>query len=466
MPINHREPAYRTRSQHLSSDPRLIEAKKLILAAVVDHQQPLKSILPAVSSCQLSYATLLQTAAQSRGSPLWFPFIGSGIGQGALVELADGSVKYDFISGIGPHFFGHSHPDLIAACLDAALSDTVMQGNLQQNTDSIALMQQLIQVSSLDHCFLSTSGAMANENALKIAFQKKFPAFRILAFEECFAGRSTAISSITDKSSFRQGLPPTFHVDYLPFYRADAPAASTAAMLTTLKKLLRRYPGEYALMCLELVQGEGGIYAGTTDFFTQLMSILKEAGIAIFVDEVQTFARLPELFAFQYFQLESFVDIVTIGKVSQVCATLFKTDFNPQPGLISQTFTGSSSAIGSCHCILAKLLNEGYYGPLGKIQQLSTHFIKGLTALSLKYPTLIKGPFGLGSMLAFTPFDGSSARVTAFVQALFQAGVMTFIAGQAPTRVRLLLPAGVLTVADCDCVLQLIEQTLLNFEKI
>ena len=139
------------------------------------------------------------------------------------MELADGSVKYDMISGIGVHYLGHSHPALIAAGVDAAIRDTVMQGNLQQNVESVAMSQTLLDLANrgekrLTHCFLTTSGSMANENSLKIILQKQTPASRVLAFEHAFAGRTLAMSMITDKASFRTGLPKVLDVDYLPFW--------------------------------------------------------------------------------------------------------------------------------------------------------------------------------------------------------------------------------------------------------
>ena len=75
-----------------------------------------------------------------------------------LVELADGSVKYDFISGIGVHHWGHSHPAMVEASLDAALRDTVMEGNLQQNVESVELVRSLLDAANakgakLKHCF-------------------------------------------------------------------------------------------------------------------------------------------------------------------------------------------------------------------------------------------------------------------------------------------------------------------------
>lgn len=454
-----------TLAEGLFKDPRLAKAKELLLQAVEAQQKKITGIRPPIQALKQQYADLIAKLEDYRGGKLWFPYLGSGFGKGSLVELMDGSIKYDFICGIGPHFLGHNHPELLAAGLEAALSNTIMQGHLQQNIDSLELIELLIKASKLDHCFLTTSGAMANENALKIAFQKKFPANRVLAFERCFVGRTLAISQITDKPSFREGLPSTLHVDYIPFFDPARPEESTAFALASLKKLFIRYPKQHAVMCFELVQGEGGFHAASQEFFIAIMTLLKEQGIAIFDDEVQSFGRLPELFAFQYFGLEKFVDIVSIGKLSQVCATLYKTDYCPRPGLLSQTFTGSTSAIKASKAILTHLLHGGYFGAEGKIQRLHDYFVKKLASLSKKHPGLLSGPYGIGCMLAFTPFDGSAALTAKFVHALFDAGVIGFVAGSQPTRVRFLIPAGVLTFDDIDNAMAIIEYTLLKVNK-
>ena len=104
-----------------------------------------------------------------------------------MVELLDGSVKYDFITGIGVHYMGHSHPEILDASIDAALEDTVMQGNLQASPIGTEVSKLFLQAarrkgSKLEYCFLTSSGAMANENALKVIFQKKATANRFLAF--------------------------------------------------------------------------------------------------------------------------------------------------------------------------------------------------------------------------------------------------------------------------------------------
>ena len=168
-------------AERLYNDPRVAEAKQLLLAAVADHQKDLNAVREADPALTVDYQALLEQFGQHRGGNTFFPYLGSGIGNGSYVELADGSVKLDLITGIGVHGFGHSHPILVDAGVDAAISDTVMQGNLQQNTNSCDISKLLVDTAcetgaALKHCFLTTSGAMANENSLKMAFQHNHPA--------------------------------------------------------------------------------------------------------------------------------------------------------------------------------------------------------------------------------------------------------------------------------------------------
>lgn len=444
------------------NDPQVVQAKKIIIDRLRVYQQQITEIKPPQQELVQSYRELLSTFNQLRGGNLYFPYLGSGFGNGALVELLDGSVKYDMISGIGPHYWGHSHPDLTNELLEALLNNTVMQGHLQQNVETVKFAQLLTNASGLDHCFFSSSGAMANENALKIIFQKKFPIHRLLAFENCFMGRSLALSQITDKPLFREGLPHNLHVDYLPFYDPSRPSESIQSTLSILKRLLRRHPNQYAVCCFELVQGEAGFNAGTEEFFKAIMQELKQHEIAIFVDEVQTFGRTSRLFAFQHFHLENYVDVVSIGKLSQVCATLFKNEFKPKPGLLSQTFTSSTSAIYAGYYIVQQLLNGHFFGSQGKIEQIHSQFLYHFQELEKKYPERIKGPYGVGTMIAFTPFGGENERVNRFVQDLFEAGVISFVAGSQPTRVRFLVPAGVLSHRDIDQVMEIVEKVLIK----
>ena len=411
------------------------------------------------STEELNYDQLVQSLSDHRGGSLFYKYIGSGMGNGALVELADGSIKYDFISGIGAHF-GHNHPVVVEALLESAFDNLVMQGNLQQNKKSAELTAKLIEISGLDHCFMSSSGAIAAENALKLMFQHRHPAKRLLAFENCFIGRTLTLSQISDKPKNRVGLLDNLSVDYLPFYNPNDHQGSIDRMLDKLHMVLNRYPDQYAGMCLELIQGEGGFYPGHQEFFKVLMTQLRQNGIIIYVDEIQSFGRSSEFFTYQHFKLMEYVDIATIGKLSQVCATLFRSKYKPKPSTLSQTFTASSSAIYSSLAIINYLEDHHHFGSNGKNMKLRNYLVNHLEHLEKKYPDHISGPYGEGLMIAFTYRNGSKDQAMTFIKRLYDNGVITFVSGSEPTRIRFLMPIGSVRENDIDCVVNIVEQTV------
>jgi acetylornithine aminotransferase len=281
-----------------------------------------------------------------------------------------------------------------------------------------------------------------------------------LAFEQCFAGRTLALASLTDKAAYRVGLPKVLDVDLLPFFDERRPEESTAAAVRQMKQHLARFPKSHACLWMELIQGEGGYYPGDTKFFKALIDIAKENDIAVVVDEVQSFARTTRPFAFQHFQLDQWVDIVAIGKITQVCATLFRNEYKPQPGLISQTFTGSSFAILAAQTILKGLIDGGNFGVDGRNQQFYRRFVDGLEKIAARHHQWIRGPFGIGAMIAFTPGDGSPETAKELVKRLYDAGLMSFTAGGNPTRVRFLVPLGSTQFEHIDVACQMIDQVV------
>jgi 4-aminobutyrate aminotransferase-like enzyme len=463
-------PANSLAADRLKDDPRVAEAKRLLREAVADHSQHLTDVCPPAGGLQADYDQWLKRLKACRGGAPWFPYLASGVGRGPYVELADGSVKLDFITGIGVHGMGHSHPQMIDATVDAALEDTVMQGNLQQHRGSVVMAERLIEMAngsgaSIGHCLLSTSGAMANENALKLAMHARYPADRVIAFDNAFAGRSLALAALTDRPQYRTRLPLTMNVDYIPFYDHRDPQGSTQRSVAALKKLLARHPDRYSNLWLELVCGEGGYYAGSKEFFEALIGPAKEAGVPIIFDEVQTFSRLSRPFAFQHFELDAYADIVTIGKITQVCATLYRGALHPAAAILSQTFTGSTSSISCGLAVLDAFDAQGVFGSDGLNMRRHDYFAAGLQKLAVKHPGWISGPHGAGMMIGLTPRDGSAEVAKEMTMKLFRNGLMSFVAGSSPTRVRFLPPVACTTMEDIDRGLAIIDHTLTVWDR-
>tara|TARA_B100001121_G_C18699945_1_gene627042 strand:+ start:9620 stop:10990 length:1371 start_codon:yes stop_codon:yes gene_type:complete len=441
---------------NLLNDERIIKAKELINDTIKEYQSKFVNKINASSS---SMKKNLDQAKTLRGGRLFFPYISSGLGNGSKVLLTDGSIKLDFINGIGAHF-GHSLEILRNASIDATIEDTIMQGNLQQNERSFELMKLLISTSKMDHCILTSSGAMANENGLKLLFHHAPGKQRILAFEDCFMGRSISLAQITDKAKYRQGLPSTIDVDYIPFFDWRSPKKSTQKTIQVIHRYLKRYPYQYAGICMELIQGEGGYNIGNTEFFKTIIHIMKNEKIPILVDEVQTFGRTSELFSSSHFNIIQDIDIITIGKLSQACATLYRKNLTPEPGLISQTYTSSTTAIECGYQIINYLIQNHHFGQKGKNIVFGNYFNSLLKKIAKKKPNKVSGPYGIGGMLAFTPYNGDPVKVNHLLMRLFQNGLMGFTTGSYPQRIRFLLPLGAVTNHDIEEAIQIIEHSL------
>ncbi len=409
------------------------EAAAALLDAVAEEARQ-RSLAPR------DYERALRELGRLRGRPLLLPALAGLAGRGARVQLADGTWKLDFIGGIGVYAFGHGDRDLLETAVVAAAADTVYQGHLLPGTEYVRLSKALLRHAGprLKHVWLSVSGAMANENALKMVLQKHAPADRVLVFEGAFAGRTTTLAELTDKPAFREGLPLRGNVLHVPFHDPADPD-STAKSLAALDAHLRRHPGQVAAMLFELVQGEGGIRTAPREFFVALMERCREAGVAVWVDEVQTFARTGELFAFRTLGLEDHVDVVTAGKALQGSAVLFTAPYNPRPGLVAGTYAGATVGLAVGARIIERLENEGYLGPDGRVALLARRVERRFEALAKELPRAVGPRAGIGAMHAFVPFDGRPEAVRAVIQNCFEEGLMLFSAGANPGRIRMLL---------------------------
>jgi 4-aminobutyrate aminotransferase-like enzyme len=423
--------------QSLLDSPRVREAARALIAAVAEESR-------ARALAAEDYAAALREIEALRGRPLSFPLLLSEHGHGARVRMADGRWLLDFIGGIGVYGFGHSHPELLEAAVVAAAGDSVFQGHLAPGPEYLRLSRLLVEHAGprLAHAWISLSGSMANENALKLILQKHAPADRIVAFERNFAGRTLASGEITDKPAYREGMPLRGNVLYVPFFD-EADPRSTQKSVAALDAHLARHPGRTAGMIFELVQGEGGFNTAPREFFAALMERCRKAGIAVWVDEVQTFARTGQLFAFQTLGLGELVDVVTLGKLLQGSAALFTRDYNPKPGLIAGTFAGATVGMAVGARVIEKLVCEGYLGPEGRVAKLGLRVAARHETLRRALPRAVGPRCGIGAMQAFVPFDGSAELVQAVLRAAFEEGLLAFSAGANPGKIRMLLPLDV-----------------------
>jgi len=449
-----------------------------IVAALKRHQATITGVRAADEGRTQPLETAVERLATVRGRAGFYPYVGSGFGRGGLVQLADGSVKWDMITGIGVHGFGHGDPDLVETALRASITDTVMQGNLMCNEEAIAFAETLLDAArpgtQLAHCYTSTSGALANENGLKICMQHRCGAPRVLAFDHNFMGRTIVTSQIGDIPGGRQGVPMNTLVDYLPFYEQQDPEGSLQRTMDLLNRYLWRYPDQHSCIVIEPVQGEGGFVAAEAAWIRTVAERCREAGIPVWFDEVQSFGRTERMFRFQALGLEDLADMVTVGKMSQVCATLYTAELNPKPGLLSATFLGGTVSLAVGRRIIQRLLEGDAYGDDGRHAQLHAAFRDAAEGIIARRPqdfpaveTDCPSPAhslplvgGAGGMMRMTPYGGRLDAIKPLLHRLYAIGVVAFYCGHGPFHLRFLPPVGAMQPSDITEVMGLLEQAM------
>lgn len=438
-----------------------------LVGKVMQAGETIRAVKPPQNELAAEYQGLIDEIGKYRGRPLYWSFISSGLGRGPYVECQDGSVKLDLINGIGVHLLGHSHPRVLAAGVQGALQDMVNQGHLEPSEEYIEMSRKLLSMaknSRLKHVWLSTCGTMANENALKMARQKNSPAKLIISMENAFSGRSTMMAEITDNPEYKQGLPSYNEVLRIPFFDKFNPR-SREISLSALREHIARHPGQIAAFCFEPMLGEGGYRSAPLDFYIPLFEECRKNKIAIWADEIQTFLRTGEAFAFQTMGFGEYVDLCTLAKTAQVAATLYTEDYNPKPGLIAGTFAGATSALAAGISILDEMNEGGYFGAQGRVQKIHNKFLQEFQKIiNGSCRGLLEDPDGMGLMIAVTPFSGDKDKVNKLVKVLFKNGLMCYTCGKKPLRLRFLVPA-IMEDRDIETAVEIIEKSILEIAQ-
>ncbi len=462
----------------LQSDPAIAATIDTLVDQVMGHNRAITGVRPPKGELASSFKDLIDRSVAVKGNNLVYPSLGSGAGNGALVEMADGSVKWDMLTGIGVHFLGHGNPKVLRAQLVAGINETTKHGNLQTNFEAYAFAEKLVKLASrasnLKHAFLTTSGAMANESAIKICYQKHAPASRVLAFEHCFMGRSVTMAQIGDSAAGRAGIPLSTQVDYIPFYNEAIANEKFGGVnrfidhcVARLQQYIDRYPKQHACFIFELVQGEGGFNVARRDYHKALMEVCRANSIAVWDDEIQAFGRTESMFAFEMYDLGEFVDVFCVGKMTHACAALWTEQYNPKPGLLSGTFTGSTSDFTVGNLLLDELSRGDWYGPKGRFALHHAEFRSQVSGLIAKHPDWFppapgttEPMGGVGGMMKLTPFGGDKARIMKTCKYAYEEGVITFYCGHGPFHVRMLPPLPVMRMEDWPKVFGCLEQAL------
>jgi len=226
-------------------------------------------------------------------------------GRGCYVFDQNGKKYLDFLGGIAVNALGYSYPDLVKTIrLEAGRA--VHVSNLFHNPFQGPLAAKLAKWSRLDRVFFTNSGSEAVEGALKLAriAAKKKPGgarkTRFLALEHSFHGRTFGALSITHTLQYREPFEPL--VPGVEFVR-----------LNDVADLEAKFTEDVCAVIIEPIQGEGGIYPVSNEFWKRARELATRHGAALIADEIQCgLGRTGKEFAYQ--RLEGLPDIVIVAK--------------------------------------------------------------------------------------------------------------------------------------------------------
>jgi acetylornithine/N-succinyldiaminopimelate aminotransferase len=337
--------------------------------------------------------------------------------RGRGVYLWDSQAKryLDFLSGIGVNALGHSHP-AVQAAIKRQAGRLIHVSNLFFHEYQAELARLLTEISGLDRAFFCNSGTEAWEGALKLA--RAFAQmnnrngskakWRILAMENSFHGRTFGALATTGQPKYRAPFVPLMPgVSFVKFNDLD--------------DLQRKCDSSVCAVCIETIQGEGGIRPVNAEFLELASRLTKQSGALLMLDEIQCgLGRTGRHFAYQHYGV--LPDVVTVAK-PLACGlplgailTTERVASCMHPGLHGTTFGG-----GPLACAVAIEFLRAENKLLKHVRTLGEYFHAALEALDRKHKS-IQDVRGAGLMQAVELDSPELAKAVA--KQLLQEGII------------------------------------------
>ena len=336
-------------------------------------------------------------------------------GRGVYLWDSKGKRYLDFVSGIGVNALGHAHPAVLKVIKRQA-AKLIHTSNLFYHPFQSELAKRLTKMSGMDRAFFCNSGTEAWEGALKLARayarannnNGHKAKWRLLALENSFHGRTFGALSTTGQAKYRNPFMPLVPgVDFVGF--------------NDVADLKRQFDGSVCAVCIETIQGEGGINPVSQEFLALARELTDKSGALLLLDEIQCgLGRTGKYFAFQQYGIRP--DMVTVAKplaAGLPLGALLTTDrvaTGMQPGLHGTTFGG-----GPLACAVAIEFLKQLDKLKGHVSKLGGYFLGELNALQSKHDA-VKAVRGIGMMLAIDLESADLAK--AVVADLLAEGIL------------------------------------------
>ncbi|MFT7823137.1 MAG: aspartate aminotransferase family protein [Sulfurimonas sp.] len=357
-------------------------------------------------------------------------------GVGSTLYDENGRDYIDFASGIGVNSVGHSNDKLAEAICNQA-KNIIHISNLQVIEPQAKLAQKIVELSGYDMgVFFGNSGAEANEGAIKIARkygETKFDnkRYKVITLEHSFHGRTITTVKATGQENFHS---PSF-----------SPYPAGFSYKKCIEDVYKAIDDETVAVLIELVQGEGGVQPFAKEEIQNLAKHLKEKGILLIVDEVQTGVyRTGEFLASNLYEIEP--DIITLAKGLgggvPIGAVMTRHKEVLSAGDHGSTFGGNYLSTAAGLAVLEIL--EEYYES-GAVGEALVYFENKLQNIVKRHENLFEKEVGIGLMRGLR---ARSAEIQgAVIKNAMKEGLVVLKAGRNTVR---FLPSITISKAEID----------------
>jgi L-lysine 6-transaminase len=396
-----------------------------------------------------------------------------------LVDARDGRRYLDMFTFFASSALGMNHPALADDDeFRAELTEAAMNKPSNSDVYTVAMacfvetFARVLGDPELPHLFFVEGGALAVENALKVAFDWKSrhnekhgidPALgtRVLHLRGAFHGRSGYTMSLTNTKPVTVARFPKFdwpRIDapYIrPLANMDAPEAES---LRQARAAFEAYPHDIACFIAEPIQGEGGDRHFRPEFFTAMRELCDEYDALLIFDEVQTGCGSTGT-PWAYQQLGVAPDVVAFGKKTQVCGVMagrrvdeIADNVFAVTSRINSTWGGNLADMVRARRILEVIEADDLFDHAA---EQGRHLLALLNELARDFPGVVLDPRGRGLMCAFSlPTTADRDEV---IRRLWQRAVIALPCGDDGVRFR---PALTVSRSEIDAAISAVRGAL------
>lgn len=278
---------------------------------------------------------------------------------GSKVWDSAGTEYLDMYGGHAVISIGHTHPHYVKRVTDQ-LNNIGFYSNSVLIPIQELLAEKLGKLSGKDNyqLFLCSSGAEANENALKLASfyngRKK-----IIAFRGAFHGRTSLAVSVTDNPKIVAPVNENPNVIFLPHNDEEA-----------LEETFRKYGNEISSVILEGIQGVGGIRVASESFIRKIRTLCDDHNSVFIADSVQCgYGRSGKFYSHDFAGVDA--DIYSMAKGMgngfPIGGISISPKFEAWYGMLGTTFGGNHLACAAALAVLEVMEQDDLVTNAGEI---------------------------------------------------------------------------------------------------